>query len=112
MVENVEQVVSQLQMHNQILQTIAMQRQSLMIQSKELESALSAVEACDSDVYKSVGPILVKSDKETVKKELEEQKDDIELKLKSFESQEKKLKEKMKEMQEKLQDMMPAGQGG
>jgi prefoldin beta subunit len=110
--ENVEQVVAQLQMHNQILQTIAMQRQSLMIQQKEIESALNTVDTCDSDVYKSVGPILVKSDKETIKKELEEQKEEIELKLKSFDGQEKKLKEKMKDMQEKLQDMMPAGQGG
>ncbi len=110
-----EQLLTQLQMQNQHLQTIMMQRQAMSIQGKEIESALESIENSQDDIYKSVGPILVKISKENIKKELTEEKEDIDLKLGALERQEKKVKEKVKEIQEKFQELMPhegVGQGG
>ena len=84
-----------------------------MIQNKEVEKALEELEKVNDDVYKSVGPILVKTNKTSMKKELEENKEETELKLKSLETQEKRIKEKIKEGQEKFQKLVPkSGEGG
>ena len=107
-----ESLIGHLQLQNQQLQTLMMQKQSLTIQTREIEKALEHLEIASDDVYRSVGPILVKTPKADVKGQLEEEKEEIDLKIKALDSQEKKLKEKLKENQEKIQGMMPAGQGG
>ena len=103
---DVEEMISELQNSNQQLQTIVMQKQALMIQNKEAEKALEEIEKCrDEDIYKSVGPILVRTSKETMKKELLEEREETELKLKSLEKQETRIRQKMKTIQEKFQSM-------
>ena len=77
-----------------------------MIQSKEIEKALEELEGVDDEVFRSIGPILVKTTKSKVKKELEELKEDMDLKIKSLDRQENRLKEKMKENQERFQDLV------
>ncbi len=113
--QNMEELLMQLQMQNQQLQAIMMQRQAMTIQGREIEAALEGIEKSQSDIFKSIGPILVKTSKEGIKKELTEEKEEIELKLAALDRQEKKIKDKVKEMQEKFQSLMPqegAGQGG
>jgi prefoldin beta subunit len=113
--EDLEKIVGQLQLQNQQLQAIMMQKQTLMVQSREVEKALDALEKCNDEVYKSVGPILVKSTKDDIKKELAEGKEEIDLKMTSLDKQEKKIKERIKEAQDKFKDMVPerhVGQGG
>lgn len=109
-----EEMLGELQMQNQQLQTIMIQKQALMIQDKEMENALEEVEKCtDEDIYKSVGPILVKISKEAIKKELEEGREENDLKIKSLEKQEAKVKQKIKTMQEKFQSVaQSSGTGG
>jgi prefoldin beta subunit len=108
-----EEFLQQFQIQNQQLQMVMAQKQNLVIQNKEIEKAMEELEKSESeDVYKSVGPILVKSDKKTLIKELGDNKEETDIKIKALESQEKKLKEKMKNAQEKLQNLVPKGQGG
>ncbi len=56
-------------------------------------------------VYKAVGPILVKTDKDSLAAELSEKKEMLEVKLKSLESQGQKVKDKITELQKKVQEM-------
>ncbi|MBI2578731.1 MAG: prefoldin subunit beta [Candidatus Aenigmarchaeota archaeon] len=110
MAENLEELLGHLQMQNQQLQNVMMQKQALIIQTKEIEKALEEISREDSEeIYRSVGPILVKADKEKVKKDLEEQKEEMELKIKSLEKQESRLKSLMKEGQEKFQSLHQGG---
>ena len=68
-----EDALNELQLHNQQLQTVMMQKQSLMIQDKEMEKALEEIEKSGGEeIFKSIGPILVKTSKEAIKKDLEE----------------------------------------
>jgi len=113
---DLENIIMQLESQNQQLQIVMSQKQSLMIQNKELERALEEIDKLkDEDIFKSVGPILVKTKKIDIKKELEETKEDNEVKLKTMESQEKRLKDKIKDGQEKFQELLPKhseGHGG
>lgn len=109
----IEDVLGELQMHNQQLQTIMIQKQAIMIQDKEMEKALEEVDKCTGeDIFKSMGPILVKTTRESIKKELEEGREDNDLKLKSLEKQETRVKQKIKTIQEKFQSMAKLGEGG
>ena len=107
-----ENLIGHLQMQNQQLQAVLMQKQSLAMQGREIEKALEHMETASDDIYRSVGPILVKTPLADVRKQLEDEKEETDLKLKTIESQEKRLKDKLKESQEKIQGMMPQGQGG
>lgn len=105
-------IINAIQLYNQQLQAVMIQKQTLLVQNREIESALEELDKNPEEVYKTVGPILVKSTKDDVVKELEESKEDFELKIKTLESQEKKITEKLKESQEKFREFMPAGKGG
>ncbi len=106
-----DDLVVQLQIHTQQLQSISIQKQTLMLQGKEIEKALEEITKSDGqDIYKAVGPILIKTDKTLITKELDEKKDDIEIKIRILEKQEKKIKEKVQELQDQLRPHV--GQGG
>ncbi len=106
-----EQMLGQIQMQNQQLQILMLQRQALEVQSKEIENALAEIEKLDKeDIYRSIGPVLVKTDKKNVKDELTEQQEEAGLKLKAVEKQEKAVRERMQKSQKELQDIMGSGE--
>ncbi|MBI2233074.1 MAG: prefoldin subunit beta [Candidatus Aenigmarchaeota archaeon] len=108
-----EDALNELQLHNQQLQTVMMQKQSLMIQDKEMEKALEEIEKSGGEeIFKSIGPILVKTSKEAIKKDLEEGREETELKVKALEKQEIRIKQKIKSMQERFQSLTQGGSGG
>ena len=104
----VQNQLKQLQQFQQQLDMIVQQRFQIDVRLKEIDSAydeLSKLEG-DSLVYKSIGNLIIKANKETVLKELKEEKESTELRKKSIESQETKLKEKLQELQGKLQETL------
>jgi prefoldin beta subunit len=108
-----QQMLIELQTFQQQMQTVMMQKESLSIQKMELEKALEELKkATSEDVYKAVGPILIKSTKKDLDKELAEKNETIELRLKSLQKQEDRIKEKLKEVQGKFEEFLKASQGG
>jgi prefoldin beta subunit len=107
-----QQLLLQLQTLQQQAQATAMQREGMSVQKMDLDKALEELaKAKDGeDVYKAVGPILVKSTKTELTKELKERNETIELRLKSIEKQEEKLREKGRELQGKLSELLKGGQ--
>jgi len=103
-----QQLLIQLQTFQQQYQTAALQRETLTIQKLELEKALEELSKAheNEEVFKAVGPVLVKSTKANLTKELKERKETIEARLKSIENQEAKLREKISETQSKLQSIL------
>jgi len=102
-----QQIVVQIQSFQQLLQNILVQKESIGVQNIEIDNALEELSKTKEgeEIYKAVGPILVKAEKENLVKELNEKKESIETKLKSFEKQEEKTKEKLTELQKKIQEM-------
>ena len=69
--------LTRLQQMQQNLQAILMQKQQLEAESVEIEKATEELKKSEQDevVYKSVGPLLIKTKKDDTLKELDEKKD-------------------------------------
>ena len=102
-----EQLV-RLQQMQQTLQSVATQKQQLELELNETDKALSELDKStdETPVYKSVGSILVKSNKQTLIGELKERKDLLTTRVTVLGKQEERTREKLKEIQEKLQEKL------
>jgi prefoldin beta subunit len=104
--KDAEQLLMQFQLQNQQLENLMVQKQTLMFQKNEVESAIKEFET-GKEFYKIAGPIIVKKDKEDLKKELDDKLEEIDVMLSSVEKNEKKLRELVMKNRDKLQEMLP-----
>jgi prefoldin beta subunit len=104
-----EQLV-RLQQLQQTLQTVATQKQQVELELSETDKALSELDKStdDTPVYKSVGSILVKSNRQTLMTELKERKELLNTRVTVLGKQEERTRERLKEVQEKLQERLKA----
>ena len=97
--KDVQEKVAQLQLLQQNLQTLLVQKQQFQMQLNEIESASSELVNA-KQAYKIIGNIMVLSTHETLKKELSDKKEMIELRVKNFEAQEERLQKKAEELKQ------------
>jgi prefoldin beta subunit len=105
--------LSRMQQLQQNLQAIMMQRQQLEAESVEIEKATEELKKSEQDeaVYKSVGPLMIKTKKDDTLKELDEKKDLAKTRLVVLGKQETRVKENLKEVENKINEMIRMGQG-
>ena len=105
--------LSRMQQLQQNLQAIMMQKQQLEAESVEIEKATEELKKCEQDeaVYKSVGPLMIKTKKDDTLKELDEKKDLANTRLVVLGKQETRVKENLKEVENKINEMIRMGQG-
>lgn len=105
--------LARLQQLQQNLQAIMMQKQQLEAESVEIEKATEELKRSEQDeaVYKSVGPLLIKTKKDDTLKELDEKKDLANTRLVVLGKQETRVKENLKEVENKINEMIRMGQG-
>jgi prefoldin beta subunit len=104
-----EKLLIKFQTLQQQFQAVAIQKETFTVQKNEVSKALDELEKSDSgDVYKSVGPIIIKTEKAELTKDLKEKLETFDLRLKTLNSQEEKFKEKLKENQEEIQKALTA----
>lgn len=96
-----EQKISQLQLFEQSMQNLMMQKQQFQLQLAEIESALKEIDSTDT-TYKIVGNIMALKKKEDLKKDLQEKKEVVELRVKNLDKQETQIKEKASGLQEEV----------
>ena len=96
-----EKKINQLQMLEQSMQNLLMQKQQFQLQQVEIESALKELEKVN-EAYKIVGNIMVLSEKSDLKSDLNSKKEIMELRVKTFEKQENQLREKASKLQEEV----------
>ena len=100
-------MIMQFQTYQQQSQMITGQKDIMKAQIIELGNCLTELEKSGNrEIFKSVGPMLIKTSKEEMQKDLKEKKESMEVRLKSMDSEDNKLKEKVKELQEKIQESM------
>jgi len=102
-----EQLV-RLQQLQQTLQSVVTQKQQLELELNETDKALSELEKStdDTPVYKSVGSILVKSERQRLLLELKERKELLTTRVTVLGKQEERTRERLKEVQERLQERL------
>lgn len=87
--------IQELQLLEQNLQNLLLQKQAFQMESVETQAALKEIDGAGDEVFKIVGQLMIKSDKPKLKKELLEKEKIIELRIKTIGKQEKNLTEKL-----------------
>jgi len=100
-----EKKISQLQLFEQSMQNLLMQKQQFQSQLVEIDSALKELETSEK-AYKIVGNIMVDAKKEDLTKDLKSKKELIELRIKTLEKQETQIKDKSSKMQSEVMGNM------
>lgn len=105
--QQLQHQLGQYQQIRQQYQEIALQRRRLESQLSESKMASEELEKVQSDdvVYKSVGNLMVRVEKEEAKKDLAEKLETLELRIKVSQRQETKMVNRMKEMEAKIRSM-------
>ena len=106
----IQQRLLRLQQLQQTLQGVMAQKQQLEMQLTEVEQAVSELEKLNETavIYKSIGALLVKSEKDKVTAELTERKELLKMRVDVLAKQEERLRTQAKDLQEKLQqDLRP-----
>ncbi len=101
----VQQRLLRLQQLQQTLQGVLTQKQQMELQLTDVEQALSELEKLTDSavIYKSIGSLLVKSEKAKVTTELNERKELLNMRISVLGKQEERLRTQVKDLQEKLQ---------
>jgi prefoldin beta subunit len=98
-----QHLIMEAQIYQQQLQTVLSQKDALNMQLIESGKAMEELsKPGDDDIYKVVGPVLVKVKKADAKKDLSSKKELVMLRLKTLEKSETQVKKKLEEIKEKL----------
>ena len=101
-----QQKIQEIQILDQNLQNILMQKQTFQLELNETVNAIEEVKNTEDTIYKILGQVMIKSEKEKVLKDLEEKKKLFELRLGALEKQEKLLGNKARELQFEAEKLM------
>lgn len=106
----IQEQLLRLQQLQQTLQAVMTQKQQLELELNETERALAELEKVTDQtaIYKSIGSLLIKSERQGLMNELKERKDLLNTRVTVLGRQEERAKEKLKELQEKLQERLGA----
>lgn len=112
--EELQKEVQEYQMSQQQLQIIMNQKVQSTMQMREVKDALEELRtaAAGTDVFKSIGRVLVKADIGKLKKELSDDAETLDVRINSLEKQEKKLKDRMGDMEKTLLPQLQKAQQG
>jgi prefoldin beta subunit len=95
-----DESVQEIQFLEQGLQNILYQKQAFQMELSEAQEALKELENSKDDVYKVIGQIMIKSEKEKIKAELQSKIKIFDLRMKNLEKQEVALTDRI----EKIRD--------
>ncbi|NJE01175.1 MULTISPECIES: prefoldin subunit beta [unclassified Thermococcus] len=104
----VQAMLGQLESYQQQLQLVIQQKQKVQLELTEAKKALEEIEKVDdgATIYKTVGTLIVKTEKGKAVEELKEKVETLEVRLNALERQEKKLNEKLKELTAQIQSAL------
>jgi prefoldin beta subunit len=94
--------IEDLQIMEQASQNLTLQKQLFQIELSETDNALESLKDAKGDVFKIVGNLMFKSDKNILQKDLERKKQLLELRIKSIEKQEDEMNKKFSKVREEV----------
>ena len=94
--------IQELQILEQNLQNLMLQRQAFQVEENETENALNELKKLKEDAYKIIGQIMIKTNKEEIEKDLKHKKEIIALRIKSIEKQESATREQITKLRDEI----------
>jgi prefoldin beta subunit len=97
-----------LQQLQQTLQVVVTQRQQLELEGSDIDRALKELGKIDDEdpVYKSIGALLVKSERKTLIEELQERRELVNTRVTVLTRQQSRAETKVKELQQSIQSKL------
>jgi len=113
----VQHQLAQLQQVQQQAQALATQKAQVTSALNETEMALEELSKLEDDavIYKNVGQLLIKGERDSVATELTEKKETMELRVRTLEKQGERIQKRFQQLQEQLRSAIGgagAGAGG
>ena len=102
--ENKDEKIQEMQILNQNLQNLILQRQAFEMELSETEAAAREIEK-SNEVFKLIGELMIKKDKEKVKEELSTKEKILSMRIKSIEKQEDSFTNKLSELRNKFSNL-------
>jgi len=100
--QETQQKIQEIQILEQNMQGLLMQKQAFQLELNETENALSEIKETKEDVFKLIGQIMIKTDKKKLEQELTKKKELLTLRLTSIEKQEKEFTEHLEELRKEI----------
>lgn len=106
--QQLQEQLARLQQLQQTLQAVVAQRQQVELERSEIERTLKELESMpdDSVVYKSIGSLLLKVDRQKVTKELKERDELMVTRAEVLTRQQKRTEERVNELQRSIQSQL------
>jgi prefoldin beta subunit len=100
--------LAQLQQIQQQAQAIAVQKNQVEITLKETDLALEELEKIEADavVYRAIGDLLIRTERDKTKESLKEKKDTLDLRMQTLARQEERAQKRFQQLQEQLKQAM------
>ncbi len=109
----IQEQLARLQQLQQTLEVVTAQKQQLEIELTESNRALSELEKIDDKavVYKSIGGLMLKTERKKVMAELTERKELLNTRITVLDRQEKRTRDHLNELQQRLREKLESTRG-
>jgi len=107
-----EELMHEMQILEQNLQQILMEKQAIELDLNESSNAMGEVRKTKDDVYQILGGIMLKAGREELIKSLEEKNKLSELRIKSIENQEKNIQTRVNSLRTELTKLISSKKEG
>jgi len=94
--------IQEMQILEQSLQNILLQKQAFQMELSETKTALDSVKNSGDEVFKIIGQLMIKSKKEAILDDLSNKKKLLDLRLKNLEKQEDSLTKQLEDLREEV----------
>ena len=94
--------IEELQALEHHLQNFLAQKQIIQVEFQEISNALNELTKTKDEVYKVLGAMMIKTDKDSLSKELEEKKKLAQLRINSIEKQQISIEERIEKINKEL----------
>ena len=100
--KNTDKKIQEMQILEQNLQSLLLQKQAFQMELSETQSALKEIENSGEEVFKIIGQLMIKTDKSKIKQELSNKDKILNLRTKTIEKQEISLTEQLDKLREEV----------
>lgn len=100
--KNTDKKIQEMQILEQNLQSLLLQKQAFQMELSETQSALKEIENSGEEVFKIIGQLMIKTDKSKIKQELSNKEKILNLRTKTIEKQEISLTEQLDKFREEV----------
>ncbi len=110
-----QQKIMDLQGLQQRAETFRAQSMQLKLQLEDIEKATAEIDALEDPnaiIYKAIGAVLVRANKDKIKEELNDQKETIEMRIKVIEKQAEKTNKNIQDLENEVKNSLKEAQMG